>query len=89
MPYIDTEQREKYDPLLEPFTRRFELGNFHPGELNYVITKLVLAFLAEQNNYTAYNEVVGVLESVKLELYREKVAPYEDVKLLENGTVYE
>jgi hypothetical protein len=30
---------------------------------------------------------MGVLESAKLELYRRKIAPYEDDKIAENGDV--
>jgi len=32
--------------------------------------------------------VIGVLESVKMELYRRKIADYEDEKCEENGDVY-
>jgi hypothetical protein len=39
-------------------------------------------------SYFSYNEVVGVLECVKLEMYRRLVAPYEDRKCKENGDVY-
>lgn len=38
--------------------------------------------------YVELNEVVGALESAKLELYRRIVGPYEDKKSAENGDVY-
>jgi len=38
--------------------------------------------------YAHLNEVVGVLECAKLELYRRVVAPYEDQKMTESGDVY-
>jgi len=34
------------------------------------------------------NEVIGVLECAKLELYRRVAAPYEERKRIENGEVY-
>ena len=57
-----------------------------PGELNYVITKIILGY--GMTNYEEMNTVLGVLEAVKQELYRRVIAPYEDVKKEENGDVY-
>lgn len=88
MPYIETDERPYWDILIKPLTDYFEKQGYRAGDLNYVVTKVVLGFLDEQENYTAFNEAIGALECAKLELYREKVAPYEDVKLLQNGTVY-
>jgi len=62
-----------------------------PGELNYIITKKIDAYLGRQNmSYAALNEAIGVLECAKLELYRRIVATYEDSKIAnpENGDVY-
>ncbi len=64
-----------------------------PGELNYVFTSIILDYFQRfskvvKPNYTVYNEVIGVLECVKQELYRRMVAPYEDQKCRENGDVY-
>ena len=59
------------------------------GELNYVITRLVDRFLQRYGRgYTTINQLIGVLECAKLELYRRIAAPYEDVKIQENGDVY-
>jgi len=38
--------------------------------------------------YDDYNTLIGVLENIKLELYRRKIIPYEDIKIKENGDVY-
>lgn len=60
-----------------------------PGELNYFISTLVNWYINEKGkNYSTLNEVIGVLECAKLELYRRVVAPYEDIKIDENGDVY-
>jgi len=61
-----------------------------PGELNYVITRMVDQYLEAKGGlrYTNINEVTGVLECAKLELYRRIAAPYEDRKRGESGDVY-
>lgn len=58
------------------------------GELNYVFTTLSHDYLERcGRNYQAFNDIIGALEGCKLELYRRKVAPYEDTKIKENGDV--
>lgn len=60
-----------------------------PGELNYFISTLINSYINQKGkNYSTLNEVVGVLECAKLELYRRVAAPYEDIKIEENGDVY-
>ncbi len=81
MPYIDKAARE-----------RLAGGSpaESPGELNYQITRLLDDYIQRQGGvrYAHLNEVVGVLECVKLELYRRLAAPYEDRKRDESGDVY-
>jgi len=85
MPYIDKQERLRFDPLTARLSHRVTT----PGELNYVITTLCLDYLeASQGSYQDFNEVIGVLECAKLELYRRAVALYEDKKIAENGDVY-
>lgn len=84
MPYINQDRRDWLD-------ENIWVGNpiQSPGELNYVITDLINGYLNHASvNYTAINEVIGVLECAKLELYRRVAAPYEDKKKKENGDVY-
>jgi len=59
------------------------------GDLNYVLTSACKAYLEKQLyiNYQAYNDVIGALECCKLEMYRRSIAPYEDIKIKENGDV--
>ena len=60
-----------------------------PGELNYQVTYLLNDYLEGQGlSYRSINEVIGVLECAKLEMYRRIAAPYENKKLKENGDVY-
>ncbi|HJT44842.1 MAG TPA: hypothetical protein VJ721_01105, partial [Chthoniobacterales bacterium] len=61
-----------------------------PGELNFAITVLVDRYLEDKGEirYAHLNEVIGVIDCAKLELYRRVAAPYEDRKITENGDVY-
>lgn len=88
MPYIKQERRDKIQNnwMIEGV-----------GELNYKITKEILAYMMHKigetphkivYSYADYNEVIGVLECVKQEFYRRMVALYEDEKREENGDVF-
>lgn len=60
-----------------------------PGDLNYLFTRLAWEYFQRNGpNYTTINDVIGALESAKLEFYRRVAAPYEDKKIVENGDVY-
>lgn len=84
MPYIRPEIRALLDPKIKELK-----GYWSPGELNYIITSIVRYSLPAVNaSYKDFNDVVGVLECAKQELYRRMVAPYEDKKIKENGDVY-
>jgi len=92
-PYIEEERRDIIEVR--------ECKN--AGELNYFLTTSILFYLSNLNynklvkskkvsavnNYADYNEVIGVLECVKQELYRKVISKYEDKKEKENGTVWE
>lgn len=85
MPYIVKEQREEIDGLLSGLLER----QFSVGELNYIITKLLLNQVGQRGLcYDLCNSLVGVLECAKLELYRRLVSPYEDDKCKLNGDLY-
>lgn len=96
MPYIKGRDREAFEiPTPEiPLNTRIdlieELGDRidNCGELNYVVTRLAHIYLREHGErYQNYNDIIGALEGAKLELYRRKVAPYEDLKIKSNGDV--
>lgn len=68
---------------------RAEVAPETPGELNYAFTQLFHAYLGfTGESYQAYNDILGALEGAKLELYRRRIAHYEDKKIQENGDVY-
>lgn len=64
----------------------------HPkkaGDLNWILSEVCKIYLLENGtSYQTINDVVGALEGCKLEFYRRIVAPYEDIKIKENGDVY-
>lgn len=75
MPYI-TEKRRHFIPE-------------NPGELSFQLTRLLASYVSlHGESYQTYNDIVGALEGAKLELYRRRIAPYEDQKMKENGDVY-
>lgn len=64
-------------------------GPLTPGELNYMFTHIIKIYLDRHGeSYQNYNNIMGALEGAKLELYRRKIAPYEDKKMQENGDVF-
>lgn len=71
MPYVDKVARARLDGGAVPE---------NAGELNYVITRCVDEYLIQKDSlrYANINEVIGVLECAKLELYRRIAVPYED-----------
>jgi hypothetical protein len=88
MPYISQELRRDVDGNIEALTKILDWieKDKLDGVMNYVITRLLRG---QYNNgkYAEYNAAIGVLECAKLELYRKAVAPYEDIKIRENGDV--
>ena len=65
------------------------LDVFKVGDLNYMLTSLVLQYLEDNgHDYQRMNDVLGALEACKLEFYRRVVVPYEDQKIKENGDIY-
>lgn len=94
MPYIKQTRRNKIDPKLEELInviKQLENNDMRDfdGDLNYTISKLLIGILelVENPKYTKFNTAIGILESVKLELYRRLVGSYEDEKIVENGDI--
>jgi len=87
IPYIKQEERKKFGWVIDNLVAFLnEKPDDIAGNLNYVITS-VLKKLSKDLRYKKANELIGVLECIKLEYYRRVVAPYEDKKIQENGDV--
>ena len=81
MPYIKRDARKKWSIDVDDIET--------PGELNYYITRICIEYTDKHGkSYGTFNDIVGALECCKLELYRRAIAPYEDLKIGENGDVY-
>lgn len=85
MPYITRQNRVVLEKRLKPILEITH--DLYPGELNYVLTRIVATFTGHPS-YSSIVHVVGVLENVKQEYYRRVAVPYEIRKRLENGDVY-
>ena len=79
MPYIEKQDRKQLQQRLPD----------NAGELAYILSQDVDAYLATHKvNYAKYAEVIGVLETLKLEIFRRFTAPYEDAKHAHNGDAF-
>lgn len=86
MPYIEQRYRDQIDKMMN-LASITNLGPA-PGPINYIITTILNIYIGQHPSYERFNAAIGVLECAKLELYRRKVARYEDLKKEENGDVY-
>jgi hypothetical protein len=87
MPYISRDKRTKYEKVLGELIGILKALPVEEvdGELNYVVTRILKEVYPLR--YFHLNRAMGVLECIKQEFYRRVVAPYEDVKIRENGDV--
>ena len=87
MPYIPITRRGKIDLIVGELSEEAR----NDGELNYAITSLLIKHFASTDGIYSYSiceRIVGLLECIKLEIYRRLVAPLEDRKKEENGDVF-
>lgn len=93
MPYVRQVLRDRVDTDINSLLAALiehDNTTFNDGLVNYSITKLLdLLIGVYGENYANFNRVMGILESVKQEYYRKRIAPYEDEKAKENGEVYD
>ena len=58
------------------------------GELQYAIAVMLKDFMERKGlKYQNTNDIMGALAGAQMEFYRRVVAPYEDLKIEENGDV--
>ncbi len=86
MPYLKPQNKEYFEDLLKALGY---VSMANGGELNFILTEVLKQFMeTHEMRYETYNTMMGALESCKLELYRRKIAPYENEKMEANGDVY-
>jgi len=84
MPYIVEEAREVLDCDIDKLADALNAR----GEFNYAITRLIHNYInRHKKRYDTLNDVIGILECAKLELYRHVIGPYEDTKIEDNGDI--
>lgn len=80
MPYIGEDFREGATEFPE-----------NAGELSYALSQVIVKYLLlskPKPRFADYNEVIGVLETLKLEIYRRLLIPYEEKMRAKNGDVF-
>ena len=86
MPYINQSQRPVLDAELE---RLMFPQAWTPGEVNYVLTRIILLWRPPvKSHYVDHQAVLGLLEAIKAEYIEQVLRPYEDKKKAENGDVF-
>ena len=84
MPYIKKTDRKEFNDILN----NLDYFNLDAGKINYLVSSILKKFVSVHGeNYSIYNEIIGALECIKLEMYRRNVASYEDNKIGENGDI--
>lgn len=80
MPYISESRKDAID--------RGHMLPSEIGDLTYLFYRESLHYMNRKGeSFTNYAHVIGALACTALELYRRRVAVYEEVKRSENGDV--
>lgn len=87
MPYIKRSKRKFWDNIIHQIEIENNYIDYEAGELNYFISRLLWRQFYGNKSYQKANELMGLLECIKQEMYRRVVGPYEDVKIQENSDV--
>jgi hypothetical protein len=94
MTYIEPAIREEFDPeideLTESLRERFVSKEVAAGAdevVNYVVTRIIDCIYSNKT-YFEYNRALGILEVVKQEYYRRRVAAFETQKAQSNGDIF-
>lgn len=84
MPYIKKEDRVRFENACSTVAKNATSA----GDLNFALTSIIHQYLKIKGiKYANINEVIGMLECCKMELYRKVAGPYEEIKIYENGDV--
>lgn len=84
MPYIKPNDRTKFASYADAIANSAD----NAGDLNYALTVILHGYIKKKGlKYANLNEVIGMLECCKMELYRKIAGPYEEQKITENGRV--
>jgi len=87
MPYITNSDRKKFDLVINDLVENLKDSTALSGELNYVFSVVLHRIFKHKESYQTASTLISALECIKLEFYRRSVAPYEDLKIKENGDI--
>jgi len=98
MPYIDEEERKELDQSIKIMVESIldnktslnnpqDFSNFL-GRINYCFSRIIMGVM-RNISYKNIAMATGVLENIKQELYRRIAAPYEELRIRENGDIKE
>jgi len=87
MPYIRPERRDDLDPMVEALVGKLREMSCVRGDLNYVVTQLVLGALKPDSgwSYHSLSDTISVLRDAADEIARRMLGPYEDKAAAKNG----
>lgn len=87
MPYTKQADRVVYVPLIKQAVYLLENSGNKTGDINFLFSSILTKMFKNEERYENANKLIGVLECIKLELYRKHIAGYEDLKEKENGSI--
>ena len=93
MPYIKPELRTELDNDIDQIIKLIKLYPIddRDGNVNYTLTRIIMGALEPDEGWKYKNmqRVMGLLACMQQEIYRRKIAPYEDKVAKFNGDVGE
>jgi hypothetical protein len=91
MPYITQRDRDRIKKdAMNPDPDFLFPPLYNGGELNYLISNLCAQYIRDHGlRYKNISDVIGALEGAKQEFFRKVVNPYENLKEMQNGGVYD
>jgi hypothetical protein len=90
MPYIKKEERVQYENSINEILVHLESleENDVKGHLNYIIFTIIKRYLTKKGlRYFRINDILGVLECCKLEVYLTIAGNYESQAEEKNGPI--
>lgn len=84
MPYIPQDRRDYIECLTIKEIAQ-EPQKFSVGEFNFIISKILWSYFEANRCYPVINDILGILEAVKLEFYHRKAEPFEFRKRTMHG----
>lgn len=89
MPYLKQHHKDFLDPDLDRLATEVEQlpGLTKEAALNYIICILANRWFGNKG-YTEWSHAFGAIECAKLELYRLRLGPHEDVAIAINGDIF-